>query len=51
MALSWVLNDRRVTSVIVGCSSAGQLADSIQAVNHTDFTEAELKAIETILNK
>ncbi|MDE6234506.1 MAG: aldo/keto reductase [Muribaculaceae bacterium] len=51
MALSWVLNDRRVTSVIVGCSSAGQLADSIQAVNHTDFTDAELKAIETILNK
>jgi len=33
MALSWVLKDSRVTSVIVGCSSVEQLADSIKAVS------------------
>ncbi|MDE6369626.1 MAG: aldo/keto reductase [Muribaculaceae bacterium] len=49
MALSWVLNDRRVTSVIVGCSSVNQLADSIRSVEYTDFTETELKAIDSIL--
>ncbi|MDE5555939.1 MAG: aldo/keto reductase [Muribaculaceae bacterium] len=49
MALSWVLNDRRVTSVIVGCSSVNQLADSIRSVKCTDFTETELKTIDSIL--
>lgn len=48
MALSWVLNDCRVTSVIVGCSSVDQLADSIRSVEHTDFTETELKTIDSL---
>lgn len=51
MALSWVLNDHRVTSVIVGCSSVNQLADSIRSVDCTDFTETELKAIDSIFEQ
>lgn len=34
LALAWVLKDPRVTSVIVGCSSVSQLADSLKAVTH-----------------
>lgn len=49
MALSWVLSDRRVTSVIVGCSSVNQLSDSIRCVENTDFTETELAEIDQIL--
>lgn len=48
MALSWVLNDPRVTSVIVGCSSVAQLADSIKAVNAPAFDEETLCRIEEI---
>lgn len=49
MALSWVLGDKRVTSVIVGCSSTAQLADSIKAVDKTSFTPAELTLIDKAL--
>ena len=49
MALSWVLSDKRVTSVIVGCSSTAQLADSIKAVDKTSFTPAELTLIDKAL--
>ena len=46
MALSWVLAHPGVTSVIVGCSSTSQLADSLKAVEAKAFTEEELKAME-----
>lgn len=46
MSLSWVLHDPRVTSVIVGCSSVGQLADSIKAVGNLDFTPEQLSQID-----
>lgn len=51
MALSWVLAHEGVTSVIVGCSSADQLADSMKAVESKAFTDEELKAIEEIASK
>ncbi len=51
MALSWVLAHEGVTSVIVGCSSTGQLADSLKAVESKAFTEEELKEIESIASK
>ena len=51
MALSWVLSHSGVTSVIVGCSSVSQLADSLQAVKSKDFTAEELDMIETIASK
>ena len=50
MALGWVLNDRRVTSVIVGCSSVGQMGDIVKAVDGAAFTARELGIIDTILD-
>lgn len=51
MALSWVLSHPGVTSVIVGCSSTAQLADSLQAVKSKDFTAEELEEIDIISSK
>lgn len=51
MSLSWVLAHPGVTSVIIGCSSVGQLDDSLQAVKSKDFTAEELKDIEAIASK
>jgi L-glyceraldehyde 3-phosphate reductase len=50
MALSWLLKDKRVTSVLVGASKPEQLSDSLKCLENLDFTEAELMAIDTILN-
>lgn len=51
MALSWVLAHPGVTSVIVGCSSTAQLADSLKAVDGKDFFPEELAAIEKIASE
>jgi len=51
MALSWLLKDPRVTSVLVGASKPEQLADSLKCLNNILFTEDELQRIETILNR
>ena len=49
MALSWLLKDKRITSVLIGASSVAQLENNLQALNGTPFTSNELQAIETIL--
>ncbi len=46
LALSWVLKDRAVSSVIIGASSSAQILENIK-VDPT-FTEEELAAIEAI---
>ncbi|MEG1848764.1 MAG: L-glyceraldehyde 3-phosphate reductase [Lachnospiraceae bacterium] len=51
MALAWVLRQNRVTTVLIGASRPSQITDSVQAIAHLDFTEAELKKIETILSE
>ena len=51
MAIAWLLKDPRVTSVLIGASSVGQLADNLLAQNQLFFTNSELKAIEEILCK
>ncbi len=48
MALSWLLNDPRVTSVIIGASSVAQLADNLKALEGTGFSAEELHRIEAI---
>lgn len=48
MALAWVLNDDRVTSVIVGCSSREQLLDSVTAVDSPAFSADDLSRIDEI---
>jgi len=46
MALAWALRDPRVTSVLVGASSVGQLEDSLAATKNLEFSEAELAKID-----
>jgi L-glyceraldehyde 3-phosphate reductase len=48
MALSWVLRDPRITSVVVGASSVQQLEDNLAAIHHIDFTSDELAAIDAV---
>jgi L-glyceraldehyde 3-phosphate reductase len=48
MALSWVLRDPRITSVVVGASSVHQLEDNIAAIEQLEFTSEELTAIDTV---
>jgi L-glyceraldehyde 3-phosphate reductase len=48
MALSWVLRDERVTSVVVGASSVRQLEENVNAVEQTAFSGDELAAIDQL---
>lgn len=49
MALSWILKDDRVTSVLIGASKPEQITDSIQSLKNTTFTQEELSLINSIL--
>ena len=49
MAISWLLRDKRITSVIIGASSTGQLEDNLQALNSPGFDEEELHRIEEVV--
>jgi L-glyceraldehyde 3-phosphate reductase len=46
MALAWALRDPRVTTVLIGASSVGQLEQNIGALDNTAFTPDELAAID-----
>jgi L-glyceraldehyde 3-phosphate reductase len=49
MALSWILKDPRVTSVLIGASKPEQLADSLKCLDNIVFSKEELEKIESIL--
>jgi L-glyceraldehyde 3-phosphate reductase len=49
MALAWLLKDNRITSVLIGASSVGQLNNNIDSLQNLDFSSAELLEIEKIL--
>ncbi len=51
MALSWVLRDERVTSALIGASSANQIVENVKAVANTDFSTDELAKLDRILGK
>lgn len=48
MALSWLLRNEEVTSVLVGASKPEQLLDNIKALDNLSFTDEELKKIDEI---
>ncbi len=48
MALSWVLKDGVVTSVLIGASKSSQILDNIKALENTCFSEEELRLIDRI---
>ena len=50
MAIAWLLKDQRVTSVLIGASSVGQLKDNLASTNNLVFSQGELQRIEEILN-
>lgn len=49
MALSWLLKDKRITTVLIGVSSVEQLDNNLAALNNLDYSDTELKEIEAIL--
>ncbi|NNU33815.1 L-glyceraldehyde 3-phosphate reductase [Mucilaginibacter sp. S1162] len=49
MALSWILKDDRITSVLVGASKPEQLLDSLKCPENTKFSKEELDLIDEIL--
>ena len=50
MALSWVLKDDAITSVLIGASKANQIIENIDIVDKCNFTQEELEAIDKITN-
>jgi L-glyceraldehyde 3-phosphate reductase len=49
MAISWVLKDERITSVVLGASKPKQVTDAIGALQNYSFTKEELSRIDDIL--
>ena len=48
MALAWVLRGGRVTTALIGASSAQQVIDCAQAVENLEFTDAQLAEIDLL---
>src|SRR5262245_60195296 len=46
MAIAWVLRDPRVTTALIGASSAEQVKENVGALAQLDFTKAELAEID-----
>ena len=46
MAVAWVLRDARVTSALIGASSAEQITELVSALQNLHFSADELKAID-----
>ena len=46
LAIAWALRDARVTSVLIGASSVAQLEQNVAALDHLEFTDDELAAID-----
>ena len=49
MALSWILRDGDITSVLIGASRPSQILDNIGIVHAPAFSEEERRKIEEIL--
>lgn len=49
MAISWILRDDRITSVLIGASRTEQILDSLKAIDNTEFSTDEIEKIENIL--
>ena len=47
MALSWILRDGIVTSVLIGASKPSQILENVKAIENTEFDPEELRAIDS----
>lgn len=50
MALSWILRDGDITSVLIGASKPSQILDNIGMIENTSFTKEEREKIDQILS-
>ena len=48
MALSWILRDGDITSVLIGASRPSRILDNIGCINNTEFSKEEREAIDNI---
>lgn len=51
LAISWILRNKVVSSVIIGASKPSQIEENVRAIENLEFTEKELEDIDEILNK
>lgn len=49
MALSWVLHNKAVATVLIGASRPEQIKENAACIEHLDFTDAEIKEIEELI--
>ena len=48
MAVSWILRDGMVTSVLIGASKPTQILENLRALKNTTFTDEELRMIDEV---
>ncbi|MDD2381059.1 MAG: L-glyceraldehyde 3-phosphate reductase [Mariniphaga sp.] len=51
MALTWVLKDKRITSVLIGASSVKQIENNVEILKYQSFEKEELLQINEILKQ
>jgi Predicted oxidoreductases (related to aryl-alcohol dehydrogenases) len=49
MALSWLLKDRRVATVLIGVSSVEQVLNNLDCLKNTEYSFEELQQTESVL--
>lgn len=49
MALSWVLSNPAVTTVLIGASRPSQIIDNVAAIDKLEFTPDEIARIESVI--
>lgn len=49
-ALSWIMKDSDITSVLIGASRPSQITDCVKCIDNTSFTAEELNKINNITN-
>jgi len=51
MALSWILKDGRITTVLIGASKVKHVEEAVAALDNPEFTRDELDRIDMILQQ
>ncbi|MCB9207371.1 MAG: L-glyceraldehyde 3-phosphate reductase [Ignavibacteriales bacterium] len=49
LAITWVLNQKVVTSALIGASSSAQIIDIVKSLDHPKLSEEEINAINLII--
>ena len=49
MAIAWVLRGGRVTTALIGASKTSQIEDCVGALGNTEFSDAELASIDSLV--